>query len=116
MALPSWISIQRRVEAREIRVGHPLPTPNKLFKGKFRYCGCLNCRIHLIFFQEEEEHEEGHESDSDDEETVLYNPKNLPLGWDGKVLPPFVLRFSIPTRGGGTHTSLLYTFKGLWPA
>ena len=41
----------------------------------------------LIFtlLQEEEEHEEGHESDSDDEETVLYNPKNLPLGWDGKV-------------------------------
>ncbi|PFX19909.1 Splicing factor 3A subunit 3 [Stylophora pistillata] len=34
--------------------------------------------------EEEEEHEEGHESDSDDEETVLYNPKNLPLGWDGK--------------------------------
>ncbi len=22
---------------------------------------------------------------SDDEETVPYNPKNLPLGWDGKV-------------------------------
>ena len=38
-----------------------------------------------ILLQEEEEHEEGHESDSDDEETVLYNPKNLPLGWDGKV-------------------------------
>ena len=38
-----------------------------------------------VFQQEEEEHEEGHESDSDDEETVLYNPKNLPLGWDGKV-------------------------------
>ena len=37
--------------------------------------------------EEEEEHEEGHESDSDDEETVLYNPKNLPLGWDGKVMP-----------------------------
>ncbi len=36
--------------------------------------------------------EEGSESDlsdegdgSDDEETVPYNPKNLPLGWDGKV-------------------------------
>lgn len=37
--------------------------------------------------EEEEEHEEGHESDSDDEETVLYNPKNLPLGWDGKPIP-----------------------------
>ena len=38
-----------------------------------------------ISLQEEEEHDEGHESESDDEETVLYNPKNLPLGWDGKV-------------------------------
>ena len=25
--------------------------------------------------------------DSDDEEQVLYNPKNLPLGWDGKPIP-----------------------------
>lgn len=25
--------------------------------------------------------------DSDDEEKVLYNPKNLPLGWDGKPIP-----------------------------
>lgn len=24
-------------------------------------------------------------SDDDDEEDVPYNPKNLPLGWDGKV-------------------------------
>lgn len=39
----------------------------------------------FVCHQEEEEHDEGHESESDDEETVLYNPKNLPLGWDGKV-------------------------------
>ena len=25
------------------------------------------------------------EEESEDEETVPYNPKNLPLGWDGKV-------------------------------
>ena len=24
---------------------------------------------------------------SDDEETVPYNPKNLPIGWDGKPIP-----------------------------
>lgn len=35
--------------------------------------------------QEEEEAEEEEMSDSDEEETVPYNPKNLPLGWDGKV-------------------------------
>lgn len=37
--------------------------------------------------EDEEAHEEFNESDSDDEETVLYNPKNLPLGWDGKPIP-----------------------------
>ncbi len=30
--------------------------------------------------------------ESDDEEEVMYNPKNLPLGWDGKV------NFSFKTR------------------
>jgi len=24
-------------------------------------------------------------SDSDDDDSAPYNPKNLPLGWDGKV-------------------------------
>lgn len=27
----------------------------------------------------------GSDSDDDDEDAVPYNPKNLPLGWDGKV-------------------------------
>ena len=27
------------------------------------------------------------DSDSDDEEKAIYNPKNLPLGWDGKPIP-----------------------------
>ena len=35
--------------------------------------------------QEEEEEAEAEAEESDDEETVPYNPKNLPLGWDGKV-------------------------------
>ena len=35
--------------------------------------------------EEEEAEEEVVESDHDDDE-VPYNPKNLPLGWDGKVL------------------------------
>ncbi|EDV24471.1 Splicing factor 3A subunit 3 [Trichoplax sp. H2] len=39
--------------------------------------------------EEEEEVEQYSESESDDdgEEGVLYNPKNLPLGWDGKPIP-----------------------------
>ena len=35
--------------------------------------------------EEEEGEEEVEEEESEDEETVPYNPKNLPLGWDGKV-------------------------------
>ena len=36
---------------------------------------------------EEEESEPEEEEESEDEETVPYNPKNLPLGWDGKPIP-----------------------------
>lgn len=35
--------------------------------------------------EEEEEEEPQPESESEDEDAVPYNPKNLPLGWDGKV-------------------------------
>ena len=35
---------------------------------------------------EEDAPHDGH-SDSDDEEKAIYNPKNLPLGWDGKPIP-----------------------------
>ena len=34
--------------------------------------------------QQEEEEEQEEESEPEDDE-VPYNPKNLPLGWDGKV-------------------------------
>uniref|UniRef100_T2MDR3 Splicing factor 3A subunit 3 n=1 Tax=Hydra vulgaris TaxID=6087 RepID=T2MDR3_HYDVU len=36
--------------------------------------------------EEEEDHTNAEES-GDEEEQVLYNPKNLPLGWDGKPIP-----------------------------
>lgn len=35
---------------------------------------------------DEEEHFSDSDSDGDDDE-VIYNPKNLPLGWDGKPIP-----------------------------
>ena len=34
--------------------------------------------------EDDEEHVSDDESDDDDED-IPYNPKNLPLGWDGKV-------------------------------
>lgn len=36
---------------------------------------------------EEDEDEAVHDESDDEEEQVLYNPKNLPLGWDGKPIP-----------------------------
>ncbi len=35
--------------------------------------------------EESEEEDAGSESDDDDDDDIPYNPKNLPLGWDGKV-------------------------------
>lgn len=35
--------------------------------------------------RDESDEEVVSDNDSDDEDTVPYNPKNLPLGWDGKV-------------------------------
>lgn len=35
--------------------------------------------------EESDEEEQPSESDDDDDDEVPYNPKNLPLGWDGKV-------------------------------
>ena len=38
--------------------------------------------------REEEEEEQISESESEDEEKgIIYNPKNLPLGWDGRPIP-----------------------------
>ncbi len=34
--------------------------------------------------EDDEEHISDEESDDEDED-IPYNPKNLPLGWDGKV-------------------------------
>lgn len=37
--------------------------------------------------EDEEPDEAVSDSDSDEGETIPYNPKNLPLGWDGKPIP-----------------------------
>lgn len=37
--------------------------------------------------EEEEEEVEEEESEDEDENAVPYNPKNLPLGFDGKPIP-----------------------------
>lgn len=35
--------------------------------------------------EDSEEEDEPDHSDEDDDDDIPYNPKNLPLGWDGKV-------------------------------
>jgi splicing factor 3A subunit 3 len=37
--------------------------------------------------EEDEAGEENDNDDDDDEDEAIYNPKNLPLGWDGKPIP-----------------------------
>lgn len=44
--------------------------------------------IYWCIFSERDESDEEHMSDDDSDEEdsdIPYNPKNLPLGWDGKV-------------------------------
>ena len=36
--------------------------------------------------EESEEEDAGTDSDDEDDDDIPYNPKNLPLGWDGKVI------------------------------
>jgi splicing factor 3A subunit 3 len=35
--------------------------------------------------EDSEEEDQPSESDDEDDDDIPYNPKNLPLGWDGKV-------------------------------
>ena len=71
-----------------------------------------------ISLQEEEEHDEGHESESDDEETVLYNPKNLPLGWDGKVTVTIESLCTLTFAAASQRLSFVCSLEswGIYPA
>lgn len=49
--------------------------------------------VELIKREEEKEAQpELEEEETDDEEEVKYNPKNLPIGWDGKPIPYWVYK------------------------
>jgi hypothetical protein len=50
--------------------------------------------------QEEQEEEEVVTDDEDDEFKAPSNPKNLPLGWDGKPIPYWLYKVR-PTRSFG---------------
>ncbi|XP_031572757.1 splicing factor 3A subunit 3-like [Actinia tenebrosa] len=62
--------------------------------------------------EEEDEHEEGEEAESDDEETVLYNPKNLPLGWDGKPIPYWLYKLHGLNISYSCEICGNYTYRG----
>lgn len=44
--------------------------------------------------QEEEADIVNDDSDEEEDDGTVYNPKNLPLGWDGKVIE-YILKFCI---------------------
>ena len=52
--------------------------------------------------EEEVEEEEG----SDDEAKAIYNPKNLPLGWDGKPIPYWLYKVNRCSVGSPSRVSM----------
>ncbi|KAA0186137.1 hypothetical protein HAZT_HAZT000363 [Hyalella azteca] len=62
---------------------------------------------------EEDEEDEASASDSDDEEDeVPYNPKNLPLGWDGKPIPYWLYKLHGLNISYTCEICANFTYKG----
>jgi hypothetical protein len=52
---------------------------------------------------------ESEESDADDDDDVPYNPKNLPLGWDGKVCRLFIYLYCLTFHTRELHFQFVYS-------
>ena len=62
---------------------------------------------------EEEEESDASASDSDDgDDEVPYNPKNLPLGWDGKPIPYWLYKLHGLNISYTCEICANYTYKG----
>ena len=60
--------------------------------------GAKACSTSLLSGDERDEDDEEHISDDesdDDDDDIPYNPKNLPLGWDGKVSVNIIVTYSV---------------------
>uniref|UniRef100_A0A2K6BAH1 Matrin-type domain-containing protein n=1 Tax=Macaca nemestrina TaxID=9545 RepID=A0A2K6BAH1_MACNE len=63
--------------------------------------------------EQEEEEEQISESESEDEKNeIIYNPKNLPLGWDGKPIPYWLYKFHGLNINYNCEICGNYTYQG----
>ena len=67
---------------------------------------CLKCSNLFFLFTEEEP-----EADDDDDD-IPYNPKNLPLGWDGKPIPYWLYKLHGLNISYNCEICGNYTYKG----
>uniref|UniRef100_A0A2K6PIP9 Splicing factor 3a subunit 3 n=1 Tax=Rhinopithecus roxellana TaxID=61622 RepID=A0A2K6PIP9_RHIRO len=63
--------------------------------------------------EQEEEEEQISDSESEDEKNeIIYNPKNLPLGWDGKPVPYWLYKFHGLNINYNCEICGNYTYQG----
>ncbi|KAL4680771.1 hypothetical protein H8959_022712 [Pygathrix nigripes] len=67
--------------------------------------------------EQEEEEEQISDSESEDEKNeITYNPKNLPLGWDGKPVPYWLYKFHGLNINYNCEICGNYTYQGPKPS
>ncbi|KAK2715460.1 splicing factor 3A subunit 3-like [Artemia franciscana] len=62
--------------------------------------------------RQESDEEQGLQSDDEDEDDIPYNPKNLPLGWDGKPIPYWLYKLHGLNISYNCEICGNFTYKG----
>ncbi|XP_013386283.1 splicing factor 3A subunit 3 [Lingula anatina] len=62
--------------------------------------------------ESDEEHFSEDDSDDDDDDDIPYNPKNLPLGWDGKPIPYWLYKLHGLNINYNCEICGNYTYRG----
>jgi splicing factor 3A subunit 3 len=62
--------------------------------------------------EESEEEEQPSDEDEDDDDDIPYNPKNLPLGWDGKPIPYWLYKLHGLNISYNCEICGNFTYKG----
>ncbi|TDH67544.1 hypothetical protein CCR75_006927 [Bremia lactucae] len=86
---------QKAIAFDEVLIRRMYELLTEVVQGTISYLELKQTRTHEELQAEIEEEEEGtfsdvdveNENEEEDEEEQLYNPLNLPLGWDGKPIP-----------------------------
>jgi len=62
--------------------------------------------------EESEEEDQGSDSDEEEDDDIPYNPKNLPLGWDGKPIPYWLYKLHGLNISYNCEICGNFTYKG----